>query len=300
MSVGIVERLPVAAPPPCAQVELAWLRQQVEGLPALPQAVSEALLMLRRDDTSVDDCADCIARDPAITARILRLANSAFYGRAGRIATVHDAVILLGRRTLGTLLTAAAVSAGFGPCQCAGFDFADFWRHAFGTAIAAQALAAAQGGDEALAFSAGLLHDIGSLALVAYAPEAMAGALAWSRSQDLPLHLAERETLGVDHAQAGAMIAAHWHFPPPVVAAIVDHHATALVAPADGAASLTDLVQAADAIAHALDLNASETERVPDIDLSVWARLDLNPSQYQRVFERTEQGVAALALALAL
>lgn len=295
MSALVLE--PAAATVP---LDRAWLRRQVESLPAWPQAVADALLTLRRDDSSVDDCARHLACDPAITARILRLANSSFYGMAGRVATVHDAVILLGRRTLGTLLTTAAVSQQFGALKCPGFDFAAFWRHAFGTAIAAQALATELADDDGQAFSAGLLHDIGRLALVAHVPAELAATLDLARADDLPLLRAEQQTLGIDHAQVGAMIAEHWQFPPLVVAAILGHHAVGRAGAADGGCDLTDLVQVADAITHALDLSAADDERVPDVELAVWERLRLSQAGYLRVFERTEQGVAALSQALAL
>ncbi len=291
---------PQRVAPAATPLDLALLRRRVGELPALPQAVLQVTAILRREDSSADDCAACIERDPAMTARTLRLANSAFYGVPGRVATMRDAIHILGRRSLGALLTTAAVSAQFDRKRCPGFDFDAFWRHALGSAIATQSLARELDADDELGFTAGLLHDIGRLALATYFPVELGAVLACARAAAAPLRDVERSTLGVDHAQVGAMIAAHWRFPGSVVQAILDHHAP--VAPADAAApaTLAELVHLADAMVHALDVSAAEDEAVPEIDAPTWSRLALGPAQCGRVFERTETGVAALCQALAI
>ena len=214
-------------------IDQPGLARQINRLPMLPRAVIEALRILRDDAANADACADHITRDQALTARTLRLANSAFYGLPGRVGTIRHALDVLGRRTLGALVTTAAVATQVSPSNCPGFDFKACWRHALGAAIAAESLAIELGRDTGLAFSAGLLHDIGRLALVTFFPAQMGAVLAAARAQDLPQRQVERQQLGVDPTQVGGMIAAHWHFPPAVVTAIVDHHAAQ---PADLAA----------------------------------------------------------------
>lgn len=280
-------------------IDLLRLHQRVRELPALPQAVLEVLAVLRRDDSSTDACAERIARDQSMAARTLKLANSAFYGVAGRVATVRDAVHLLGRRTLVSLLTTAAVSAPFGP-GLAGphFTFARFWRHALGTALAAQAIARELGHDEELAFTAGLLHDIGQLALATHFPVEFGAVCAAARAADLPSRPAEEAVLGLDHAAVGTLIARHWRFPGHVAQAIAQHHTPQPDPGHPRSASLADVVHVADAIAHALDLSQAADEAVPDVDLAAWARLALSPPTCLRLFEHTESGVAALCDAL--
>lgn len=292
---------PSAVAPPAALPSLriapAALRERVNSLPVLPQAVIEALRILRIDGASADDCAERISHDQALAACTLRLANSAFYGMAGRVATIRQAHDVLGRRTLGALLATAAVSTQFSPGSGSGFDFESFWRQALGTAVAAQGLAIETGADDEQAFIAGLLHDIGRLALATYFAESLAAAVALARSQDLPLLLAERQLLGVDHAEVGALIASHWHFPAAVVAAILDHPAPGRDG-AHPAALLTALVHVANAIVHALDLDGAEDEAVPVLSAAAWDQLGLSPAQVLRVFERIETGVEALSQAL--
>lgn len=288
----------MAAPPMVIRADELYRR--VHALPALPRAVMDALVMLRRDDASAEECATCITRDQAITARTLRLANSAFYGVPGRVATVRDAICLLGRRTLRDLIATAAISEQFSPSHCPGFDFNAFWRHSLGAAIAAQRLACELGGDDDMAFIGALMHDIGHLALATYFPVETGAVLAETRARDQPRHEVERALLGIDHAEVGAMIARHWRFPAPVVSAILHHHASPAAVSAGTLDALVCQVHVADAISHALDFNDAGDESVPDIDPACRAALALSPAQVLRVFTHTEAGVMALSEALAI
>ena len=288
------------AAPPARRIDPQLLRQRVAALPALPQAVMDVVVSLRSESGSAEDCAQRIARDPAMTARTLRLANSAFYGVPGRVATIRDAIHMLGRRTLGSLLTTATLSAQFSASSCPGFEFAGFWRHTLGVAIASQLIAAELRCEDDVAFTAGLLHDIGLLALAAHFPAELGAVLAHAQADDISPLAAERATLAVDHVQVGAMIATHWHFPPVVVEAIASHHQPSDPTPRGAGASLAEIVHLADAVTHALDIAGAENEMVTEIDPAVWDRLALSPKQVLHVFERTEAGVTALCQALAL
>jgi putative nucleotidyltransferase with HDIG domain len=273
-------------------IDAAVLTRRIGQLPTLPQAVLDVMALLRNEDSSAEQCAAAIARDGGMTAVVLRLANSAFYGVPGRVASVRDALHLLGRRTLAGVLTTAAVCTRLERPACEGFDFVAFWRHGLATAIAAQSLARDLALDDDVAFTAGLLHDVGIAVLASQWPEALAAAIAAANEADRPLAELERALLGADHASIGAALAVHWHFPAPVVEAIAHHHAPA------GAPGIADLVHVADAVAHALDLDAGEHERVPALADGAWGRLAPKPAQVLRAFERTETGVAALCQAL--
>ncbi|MES2716649.1 MAG: HDOD domain-containing protein [Pseudomonadota bacterium] len=290
--------VPATPPQPRHTVDRAWLCRQVNSLPALPQALTAAMQVLRHEDSSGAACAEALSRDPALVAQVLRLANAAVYGRSGRIAHLHEAVLMLGRQQLGAVLTAAAVVGQFDQAACPGFDLQRFWREALSCGIAAQALAVELGADAGLAFTTGLLHDMGRLVFATRLPGALTEAQAWARLHDQPLHCAEREVLGIDHAEAGALLARHWHFPPAVVVAIASHHGPGQPHAVAGQASLTDLLQGADAITHALDLHQAEDERVPAVCPRLAQRLQLGPERCARVLAVTEQGVLAVAQGL--
>jgi putative nucleotidyltransferase with HDIG domain len=294
----------ITAPSPPASratghlIDREQLRLRVRELPPLPRAALDALAMLRDDNASSERCGELIGRDQALAARTLRLANSAFYGVPGRVGSIRDAVHLLGRRTLGSLLTVATVSRQFEAGTCPTFQFSGFWRHTLAVALASRGVALAQGGDEDQAFTVGLLHDIGRLALAAHFPAQMGAAIQRSQEADAGLTEIERQVLGTDHGEVGAQVAAQWHFPAEVVQAIAGHHAPSAVA--GGGASLADIVHVADAMAHALDLAGDPHEMVPAIDNAAWDRLALAPRTVLQIFHDTESGVAELCLAMGL
>jgi len=270
------------------------LQARVRDLPALPQVVGELLAALRRDDVAVDQLALKIAHDQALAAKTLRLANCPFYGVPGRVSSIRDAINILGVRSLACAMTAAAVAGAFASAHCDGFDMAAYWSHSIATALSAQTIARAAGLDENSAFTAGLLHDIGRLALASRFPDAMARVVARRRADDAQMQAAEQAVLGIDHAQVGASIAHHWHFAPPVIDAIRRHHQPA----EGGSATLIDVVHVADNVAHALGLSGDADELVPPLSLASWQRLGLTPEQCQQVFEQTEGQLSGLREAL--
>ncbi|MDP3085935.1 MAG: HDOD domain-containing protein [Rubrivivax sp.] len=301
---GVLESAVPAAPRSAAAPVLAQplgeaaLERSVGELPALPQIVLELMTLLQDDNVNAADFATRIAQDQTLVARTLRLANSPFYGVSGRVGTIHDAVQVLGMRTVGTLLMTAAVSSRIAQPDCPGFDFPGFWKHALATGITARALARAARLNGDMAFAAGLLHDIGRLVLASRFPQQLAAAIGHSAMADCPEIEAEHALLGCDHADVGTHVAKRWHFPAAVVDAIARHHR-----PGEGAnqpASITDAVHVADALAHGLDLTGQPSEAVPGAVLAAWSRLALADAQYMSILEQTEEGVTALCEALAL
>jgi putative nucleotidyltransferase with HDIG domain len=273
------------------------LALRIGEMPPLPQAVVELMQLLRHESLSVNRCIALIESDPALAARTLRLANSAFYGVPGRVGSIVAAVRMLGLRTVSSALTAAALQTAVRVADCPAFDFDGHKRHAIATALAARELGVLLGMDAEEAFLAGLLHDVGQLMLAACAPAEASLALAWAREHQASAVAAETAVLGWSHPQIGAMVAERWHFPPALVRAIAQHHEPD--APDPGRAiSLSGLLQAADAIAHALD-----GEPGNDPAASMPARLDrlwptlpmsFAPEAAQRLCAHVRQGTREL------
>ncbi len=270
---------------------------RVHELPKLPQAVHEIFLAMNDENLGLEDFSRKIAIDPSMVAKILRAANSPFYGMSGQIASIPDAIRLIGLRSVGTLLTTAAVMRSIAPPNCLEFNFRAFWEHSLATAVCSQELARACGSSQTIAFAAGLLHDIGRLVLATHYPEELGSAIRRARDLDCPLYEAEISALGVGHAEVGAWLAEHWHFADPVSDAIRYHHepASASFPPT---ASLPEIVHAADGIVHALDLVQMQDDFVPRLQVAAWEHLNLAQQYYERVFERTEEGFTALREAL--
>jgi putative nucleotidyltransferase with HDIG domain len=195
-----------------------------QRLPSLPAAVAEVIANIDQDDINLETLADKISCDQALTARILRLANSSFYGQPKSIATIPRAISVLGLRSVRTLSIAAAVTGQFAGLRSADFDFLAFWRHSLGTALHARALAAHAGFNPDAAFTAGLLHDIGHMILLTRFPEVFSAVLAYRKQHQCGILVAERVILGFDHTAIGAAVVAHWRFPTSICEVVGQHH----------------------------------------------------------------------------
>jgi putative nucleotidyltransferase with HDIG domain len=248
-------------------------------LPTLPTVVAELLASFGREDVDIGLLAQQISHDQALTARLLRVANSSFYGLQSRISTSNEAVVVLGFRAVRSMVLAIGVSGVFRAEHCPGFDPRANIRHCIGVGLAARALAQVTGGNPELAFTGGILHDIGKLVLATCFPEQYAQALAYREKHDCALVEAERDIIGMDHGVVGGLLADTWRFPPSLRSAVAEHHSPS-GATAD---SLADLIHVADGIAHALGLVASDSEMVMPVDQTAWQRLGLDSEKIARI-----------------
>jgi len=232
---------------------------RIQRLPALPAVALDLLNTLSGSDPDVASLARRIAQDQAIAARVLRVANSPFYGLQSRVGSIHDAIVVLGFAAVRSLVLAAAVVTGLPGGHCAGFDPSRFWRHVMGTAVAAQSLAQRLGRPPESLFVAGLLHDIGRLAMVSVYPELFARALTIACERDCSLRDVELEIFGFDHTAVGAALTRRWNLPEEIIDALAYHHQPELGAPG----GLAPIVHYADAISKALDFEEAEDTLVP-------------------------------------
>ena len=268
------------------------LHVAVRDLPPLPALVLELVQSLGKEELSTKQYSAKILRDQALAAKILRVANSSFYGRGRQVRSVAEAIAVLGLRMVRGVVTAAGLADTF---RSPGFDHYAFCRHSIGSALCAQALAVELGRDDAdLMFTVGLLHDIGRLALASAFAPAYAEVEQWRRDQDCPDGEAERAVLGIDHAEVGGLIARQWNFAPVIVDAIRQHHSP----PATAEVTLTGIAHVADAMAHALGLAGNADEAVPTLVLPVWATCRLDDAACMRVFACTEEQFETVCEAL--
>ena len=194
-------------------------------LAALPTTVVRLLELLRDQTCAAERLAQVLDRDGAMTANVLKLCNSAFYGLRGTVSTTRQALVMLGNRAVATL----AFATGMVPVMRRhlvgyGMDRERFWEHSLHSAMAAGLAAERLGyGDRACeAFTAGLVHDVGMLAL-----DAHLATYGMHVVPTLPLFnvaAREREALGFDHTEAGGLLAANWGLPVSLTAAITHHH----------------------------------------------------------------------------
>lgn len=264
------------------------LRAGISRLPALPAV---ALDLLHSLDDDAADCAELarrISREQGLVARILRVANSSFYGLQGRIGTLQDAIVVLGFRTVRSLATASALTATFSDAACRGFDTREFWRHGIGVAIAAQAVARRLRTNEEGAFTAGLLHDIGRLVLASAFPHHQTAIHEYRAAHDGTLLDAERAVTGTDHARIGQLLTESWCFPPALAHAIAWHHEPQRAPHAP----LLCAVHLGDVLARALALCGDPAATVPPVDDHCWAAAALDDADGIALLAAIEQQFA--------
>jgi len=230
------------------------VRQRVRTLPSMPTTVLALGKAVGDDRCTVDRVLGILAQDPGLSATLLRLANSVMYVRDDRVMDLRSAVMRLGFEAIFHLGQSAAIIRSI-----RGGSHLDprlLWQHSVAVGLVAKGICGLVGQDQHLesAYLAGLLHDIGKIALdqcfsEAYGPvvEAMAaGAVCLE---------AERELLGITHAEVGAMVAVQWNFPEAMAAAIRDHHAP-------GGDFLTCLIQLSDLLVRTRIPNSPADERL--------------------------------------
>ena len=273
--------------------DAASLVRRVRDLPT-PNAVAMQLLVsLADEDLSIEQLTRQISLDQGIVAKVLRLANSPFYGLPRRVTLISEAVAIIGWRSVRNLALAAGLARSFDLSRCPGFDLEAYWRHALACALCAEALARAKGQDGGLAFGCGLLHDLGRVALASLVPDDYARALRWQAESGARLFEAEHACLGLDHGAVGGALARQWLLAPALVDSVALHHQP----PEDGSAPLADLVHVADCVAHGLGLEGSAEESVPFLALHSWRRLDMDEPQWFRLFADVESEHAVLCQA---
>ncbi|MFC0254394.1 HDOD domain-containing protein [Massilia consociata] len=256
----------------------------VDDLPSLPAVVMELLGSIEQEDTDIAVLARKVSSDPALTAKTLRLANSSAFGLQVKATTLQQAMTYLGFQTTRNLITAAALTGCFPAGRCPGFNDKAFWRHSIAAAACARVLARPLRFNPDVAFTAGLLHDIGRLVLVARFPERYQAVLSLRDKRDCELIEAERALLGVDHVDAGVALAEHWNFSDTMRHAIAFHHAPE----APGAGFLATIVHVASAVVHALDLADNPDELVPRVSAVAWTALGMTEQAWLQAFHDTE------------
>lgn len=268
---------------------------KLEDLPSLPAVVMELLESIDQDDVDISVLARKVSHDQALTAKTLRLANSSLYSLQVRVTTIQQAITYLGFQSTRNLITAAALTGCFPEGRCSGFDDKAFWHHCIATACCAKVLARKARFNQDYAFTGGLLHDIGRLVLVSCFPQHYEAVIRYRAANDCHLLEAERAVLGIDHVEAGLVLAEHWNFSETMRLAIAGHHEP----DAPGAGFLTAIIHLADAVVHALDLvPAGDDDLVPPVSTVAWTTLGRSRESYLRLFHETEVQYRQIAVAL--
>jgi len=264
---------------------LKQLLSRLETLPSLPTLYNNVLHELQSATPSAEILARLVAQDIGMSTKVLQLVSSAFLGRTHHVPGPGQAVIMLGIDTLKVLGLSVNVFTAIEPPLLQTPPLAELWPHSERVGACARAIAAAENADQQTidyAFMAGLLHDVGKLALSAVLPREYNAALAGAANNGRDWLQAEYQALGATHAEAGAYLLGLWGLPPAVVKALADHHTPARYQNNSFDAALA--VRAANAL-----VNAETNSTPPDEAYLQHLNLDHRLPQWRALCESTLQ-----------
>jgi len=276
---GRVKPVPSTPPGPLQMgaAEFGPSRRLVDDIvpPPLPRAFLALQEVLGNPRSSLRDIAAVVSHDPGLSALLLKLANSAFYGFSGRVDTIERAVGLLGAAEVHALAAGAAVSTLFRDNPYPDLlDIPLFWKHSVACAIVSRFLAERSGQkNPERFFLAGLLHDIGKVLLAVAEPEMVAMALDVARRGNLSALRAEKHVFAFDHAELGGRVIAKWHFPDSLALIVAGHHDPQLC----GHDPEPALAHVADMVVLALGVGTRPDPLVPALCPEAFALLNIHP-----------------------
>jgi putative nucleotidyltransferase with HDIG domain len=204
---------------------LETLLNQSDELPSLPEIYIKVSDLLESEDSSSREIGEAVQTDPSLTARILKLINSAYYGMPRQVTSVAQAVSLLGRQQLQQILLGSVLAGVFNDMHIDNFSMTEFWRHSIKTAIIARHLAMQNVNiiDHEAFFTAGLLHDIGRLVLAKAMPDELAEIDRQVKNGADVVRL-ETEILGLSHVDVGGALMLKWDMPTVITQCVLNHH----------------------------------------------------------------------------
>lgn len=251
----------------------------IGDLPTLPIVAIRVAELLDDPGSTPKQITQVMKADQALTSKVLKLVNSAYYAIPGGVSTVERAIAFLGYNTIFQLLIGVSVVEFSRLGGAAGIDIRDFWKHSLGVAIAAEMIGQRIGyaAKEEL-FAAGLLHDLGKLALAKVARKKFILAVEQAKKDGILLVTAEKEQGLPTHDKVGALLAQQWRFPPNLKSAISAHHrshnARLVTVPKDYQ-SLLDVIVLADDLCKRFEIGNGGDPVIPEVDKELMTRLNL-------------------------
>lgn len=258
----------------------------ISSLPTVPIMANRLVLLLNDPDARPDDISRVIQYDPALTANVLKAANSSYLGFTQPVTSISEATVRLGTNWVFQIAVSSLIYSNLKrPASGYGMSAEETWRHSMAVAIMAEALRDLLHMDGAATiFTAGLLHDIGKIPLGEFVREAFPAMQELVTAEGASFEEAEQAILGVDHAEIGALIAEHWRFPEAIADCIRRHHdpeKAPVIVPA------LDLVHAADALCIMEGLGLGRDDLHYRLREASFVRLHLSQETIEKAVSRT-------------
>jgi len=261
----------------------------IKSFPGMPGTAVKLLGLIDDSAMRVSQIEEILRHDPGLTANVLRMANSAYFGIPSKVGSIRQAVILLGLKRLIQMVIAACVSAIMDK-SVPGYDLppGELWRHSIAASVAAEGLVKVlkvEAAEEI--FTAALLHDVGKLVLGDFVKDEFK-QIETAVSQGISFEMAEKIVLGTNHADVGARILTKWLLPPEIINAVQFHHAPEA---SERISSMLDIVHVANFISMMIGIGIGRDGLQHEPSVEVTERLGLEPSHLEKVASQTMQWV---------
>jgi len=260
--------------------DLETLLEQSQELPPLPEIYLKVSELLESENSNVQQVGEAVQTDPSLTARVLKMINSAYYGLSSEVSSISQAISLLGRQQIKQILMGSVLAGVFNDINVDSFPLNDFWQHSIKTAIIARHLAMQNVHviDHEAFFTAGLLHDVGRLVIAQVAADELAEIDLLVKSDDVDIVELEAEILGVSHIEVGAALMRKWGMPSLLTQCLVKHHDVEHVGPF---AVDTSIVYLANQLSH-FGLANDEEEMLAILEtIPNWQKTDCTAEQIE-------------------
>lgn len=269
--------------------DLKWkIQRHIFDLPTLPATLDALTEVMNDPRASAEDASRIISTDQASAFKVLKFVNSAYFGMPRRVDDISRAIVIMGFEEVRNLILASAVIDSFdGLDEGTPFRPTEFWSHSIAVGLLSRLIGREAGFKKTENFFiSGILHDVGKLVLFLAAKEEFCKAQALAQQEGRLARETEAELLGMDHSQAGAMLAERWRVPDPIKNVIRFHHVGTVPGTQD---ALVGAVHVADVVARMLELGYAGDDLVPPLNHNVWEALPLAESAFGKIIPTVVQ-----------
>ncbi len=252
------------------------VKESIDQMPTLSPVIHKITEVANNVKSSAQDLTDVIQLDPVLTAKVIRMVNSAYFGLPQEIKSLKQAVVMLGLNTIKNVALSSAFLGKVNLKANTSLNGQDFWKHSLGVGVATKLIARKMNVDQKLLeeyFIAGLIHDIGKVLINNFFPDEMNRVLEEAAKRLEPITDIERRIFGLTHEEIGIAIGKKWRFASSLLYAVGRHHQPVV----EGASAVFSMtVCVADTFVKSLEIGFSGNYRIEPVPEEVWAALNLN------------------------
>lgn len=255
------------------------VKDSIERMPTLSPVVHKISEVANNVRSSAQELTDVIQLDPVLTAKVIRMVNSAYFGLPQEVKSLKQAVVMLGLNTIKNVALSSAVLGKIYLKGSTSLNGQDFWKHSLGVGVASKLIARKLGVDVKVVeeyFIAGLIHDIGKVLINNFFPEEMNEVLENAAKKEDPITDIERRVVGLTHEEIGIAIGKKWKFANNLLYAVGRHH---LPVTSGESAVFSMVVSIADNFVKILKVGFSGNYKIDAVPEEVWAAVNLNEEQ---------------------